>query len=50
MVHAVPDRLAQQNGNGQARTQNAKSTDQFAGLSVVRDSISDPAFADFLEH
>ena len=29
---------------------NAKSTNHFAGLSVDRDSISDPAFADFLEH
>jgi hypothetical protein len=29
---------------------NAKSTNNFAGLSVDRDSISDPAFADFLEH
>jgi hypothetical protein len=29
---------------------NAKSANNFAGLSVDRDSISDPAFADFLEH
>jgi hypothetical protein len=29
---------------------NAKSTNNFAGLSVDRDSISDPASADFLEH
>jgi hypothetical protein len=29
---------------------NAKSTNHFAGLAVDRDSISDPAFADFLEH
>jgi hypothetical protein len=29
---------------------NAKSTNNFAGLSVDRDSISDPALADFLEH
>jgi hypothetical protein len=29
---------------------NAKSTNNFAGLSLDRDSISDPVFADFLEH